>query len=58
MEITKDQILNALRSVMDPDLNKDVVTLGMIEDISIEGSKIAFRLVLTTPACQIGRAHV
>ncbi|MBK7028455.1 MAG: Mrp/NBP35 family ATP-binding protein [Bacteroidales bacterium] len=53
MEITKDQILNALRSVMDPDLNKDVVTLGMIEDISIEGSKIAFRLVLTTPACPL-----
>lgn len=53
MEITKEQILNALRSVIDPDLNKDVVTLGMIEDIIIDGNKVSFRLVLTTPACPL-----
>lgn len=53
MEITKEQILNALRSVIDPDLNKDVVTLGMIEDILIDGKKVSFRLVLTTPACPL-----
>jgi len=51
MEITKDQVINALRSVHDPDLHKDVVSLGMIEDILIEGKKISFKLVLTTPAC-------
>ena len=38
MKITKDQILSALQTVMDPDLRKDVVTLGMIEDIFIDGS--------------------
>jgi ATP-binding protein involved in chromosome partitioning len=53
MEITKDQVLNALRNVQDPDLHKDVVTLGMIEDIKIEGKRIDFKLVLTTPACPL-----
>ena len=36
MSIDKDQVLSALRNVNDPDLGKDVVTLGMIEDILIE----------------------
>lgn len=51
MTITKDQILDALRNVEDPDLKKDLVTLGMIQDITIDGSKIYFSVVLTTPAC-------
>lgn len=53
MKITKDQVLNALRNVQDPDLHKDVVTLGMIEDIIIEGNRVDFKLVLTTPACPL-----
>lgn len=51
MEVSKDLILNALRNVQDPDLRKDIVTLGMVEDIVIEGKRINFKLVLTTPAC-------
>jgi ATP-binding protein involved in chromosome partitioning len=53
MKIDKDQVLSALRNVMDPDLHKDVVTLGMIEDITIDGNNIGFKLVLTTPACPL-----
>jgi len=53
MEITKEQVLSALSNVIDPDLHKDLVTLGMIEDITIEGNKIGFKLVLTTPACPL-----
>ena len=49
--ITQDQILKALSYVDDPDLNKDLVTLGMIQKIEIDGHKVAFELVLTTPAC-------
>jgi len=48
-----NQILAALRHVNDPDLKKDLVTLHMIEDVKIEGKKIKFRLVLTTPACPL-----
>jgi len=38
---------------MDPDLHKDLVSLQMIEDIHIEGEKVSFTLVLTTPACPL-----
>jgi ATP-binding protein involved in chromosome partitioning len=51
--MTKDQIIAALRHVNDPDLNKDLVTLNMIEDIHIEGKTVKFKLVLTTPACPL-----
>jgi len=51
MNYTKDDILNALRKVEDPDLKRDLVSLNMIEDLRIEGNIIRFKLVLTTPAC-------
>lgn len=51
--MNKEQIINALKTVQDPDLHKDLITLGMIEDIVIEGSKVSFKLVLTTPACPL-----
>ena len=49
--ITPEQIFNALRYVEDPDLKKDLVTLNMIEDLKIDGNKVSFTVVLTTPAC-------
>lgn len=49
--ITEEQVLSALRNVEDPDLKKDLVTLQMIKDLSIDGSNVAFTLELTTPAC-------
>ncbi|NQV76545.1 MAG: Mrp/NBP35 family ATP-binding protein [Bacteroidetes bacterium] len=49
--ITQEQIYNALRHVEDPDLKKDLVTLNMIEDLKIDGNKVSFSVVLTTPAC-------
>jgi ATP-binding protein involved in chromosome partitioning len=53
MKMTNDQILDALRHVQDPDLKKDLVTLNMISDLTIEGNRVAFTLVLTTPACPL-----
>ena len=49
--MNKDQIIEALSYVEDPDLKKDLVSLGMIQDLSINGAEVAFDLVLTTPAC-------
>lgn len=49
--ITREAILKALSEVEDPDLKKDLVTLGMIEKLEINGKFISFDLVLTTPAC-------
>jgi ATP-binding protein involved in chromosome partitioning len=48
--ITEEQVLKALSHVDDPDLKKDLVTLGMIQQLKI-GDSISFDLVLTTPAC-------
>lgn len=51
MSITKEQVLEALKNVDDPDLKKDLVTLGMIKDLEVEGKNVSFTVVLTTPAC-------
>ena len=51
--MTQEDVLVALREVQDPDLKKDLVTLNMISDIKIEGNKLSFTVVLTTPACPL-----
>lgn len=51
MSITAGQVLEALKNVEDPDLKKDLVTLGMIKDLVVEGKNVNFTVVLTTPAC-------
>ncbi len=51
MSITKEQVLEALKNVDDPDLKKDLVTLGMIHDLHVEGKNVSFTVMLTTPAC-------
>jgi ATP-binding protein involved in chromosome partitioning len=47
----KEDILKALSTVQEPDLKKDLVTLNMVKDIEIDGNKVSFTVVLTTPAC-------
>ena len=49
--MTEAAILQALSNVQEPDLGKDLVTLNMIKDLSIDGNKVIFTIVLTTPAC-------
>lgn len=51
--ITKEQVLKALSNVEEPDLGKDLVTLNMVKDIEIDGNKVKFTVVLTTPACPL-----
>lgn len=51
--ITKEQVLNALTTVMDPDLHRDLVSLNMIKDIEIQGEKVSFSIELTTPSCPL-----
>jgi ATP-binding protein involved in chromosome partitioning len=52
-QFSANDVLNALRTVEDPDLKRDLVTLGMIEDIDIDGNTLKFTVVLTTPACPL-----
>ena len=52
-QLNEQEILDALRQIQDPDLHKDIVTLGFIRDLKIEGGDVSFRIVLTTPACPV-----
>ncbi len=51
--VSEEQVLNALRKVIDPDLHRDVVSLGMIKDLKIENDTVSFTFELTTPACPL-----
>ena len=51
--ITETDILKALSVIIDPDFQKDIVSLGFVKNISIEGKQIAFTIELTTPACPV-----
>lgn len=52
-QVTEQQILDALRVVQDPDLHRDIVSLGFVRDIKICGGAVAFTIELTTPACPV-----
>jgi len=53
VSVTRDQVLSALQTVQDPDLHKDIVTLGFVKEVKIEGGEVDFTIELTTPACPV-----
>jgi ATP-binding protein involved in chromosome partitioning len=53
MTLEPRSVLEVLRPVQDPELQKSLVELNMIRDVAIEGGKVSFTLVLTTPACPL-----
>jgi ATP-binding protein involved in chromosome partitioning len=50
---TKDEILKALSTCIEPELHKDIVTLGMVQNLVVEGGVVSFDYMLTTPACPL-----
>ncbi len=52
-QLSEALILDSLRKIIDPDLRKDIVTLGFVKDLAIDGGNVSFRIVLTTPACPV-----
>ncbi|HAO98769.1 MAG TPA: chromosome partitioning protein, partial [Fibrobacteres bacterium] len=53
MPITSQQILDALRVVQDPDLHRNIVELGFVKNIVVDGGDVRFDVELTTPACPV-----
>jgi ATP-binding protein involved in chromosome partitioning len=53
MATTEAAVLDALRAVKDPDLHKDIVTLGFVKQVTINGDAVSFIVELTTPACPV-----
>jgi ATP-binding protein involved in chromosome partitioning len=51
--VTQDAVLAALSKIEDPDLHRDIVSLGFVQNIKIDGGAVAFDVVLTTPACPV-----
>jgi ATP-binding protein involved in chromosome partitioning len=51
--MTVENLLEALGTVQEPDLGKDLVTLDMVKDLKIEGNSVFFTVMLTTPACPL-----
>jgi ATP-binding protein involved in chromosome partitioning len=53
MPIDAKAALDALKKVMDPDLHRDLVTLGMVKDLRVEDGAVSLKIELTTPACPL-----
>jgi len=53
MPLDNDAALAALRKVMDPELRRDLVSLGMVKDLAVDGEAVRLKVELTTPACPL-----
>ena len=51
--IAPEAIVAALSQITDPDLGRDIVTLGFVKDLKIDGENVSFAIELTTPACPV-----
>jgi ATP-binding protein involved in chromosome partitioning len=51
--VREEAVLEALRGVKDPDLHKDIVSLGFVKNVKIDGGAVALDIELTTPACPV-----
>ncbi|MBI2343949.1 MAG: Mrp/NBP35 family ATP-binding protein [Deltaproteobacteria bacterium] len=51
--VMEADIVQALRSIEDPDLHRDIVSLGFVKDLRIDGGRVTFTIELTTPACPV-----
>src|SRR5262249_44346737 len=51
--ITQEIVLDALRKVQDPELHRDIVSLGMVKNLDVANGKVRFTVELTTPACPL-----
>ena len=56
--VTDAQVLDSMRGIIDPDLGRDIVSLGFIKELKINGGDVAFTLELTTPACPVKEQFV
>jgi ATP-binding protein involved in chromosome partitioning len=51
--VSESAVLDALRVVKDPDLHKDIVALGFVKNVQLNGGRVSFTIELTTPACPV-----
>ncbi|EQD48707.1 protein containing DUF59, partial [mine drainage metagenome] len=51
--VTKEEILNSLQSVSDPEIGMDIVNLGLVYDVQINGDKVYIKMTMTAPTCPV-----
>jgi metal-sulfur cluster biosynthetic enzyme len=51
--VTKEEILNALQSVSDPEIGMDIVNLGLVYEVQINGDKVYIKMTMTAPTCPV-----
>lgn len=56
--VNKEQVIEALKKVYDPEIQYDIWSLGLVYDIKIEGNKVKVLMTLTTPSCPYGTAII
>ena len=54
IKITTQDVLKTLTAIQDPDLHRDIVSLGFVKDVQVADSRVSFTIELTTPACPLG----
>jgi metal-sulfur cluster biosynthetic enzyme len=52
--VTEDQVREALKQIEDPEVGLNIVDLGLVYDIEIEGTSVHVRMTLTSPGCPVG----
>jgi len=52
--ITEEQAREALKQVEDPELGLNIIDLGLVYDVDVEGSTVNVRMTLTSPGCPVG----
>src|SRR5207244_12197013 len=57
MPLSKETVVAALRTVMDPELHRDIVSLNMVKDVQVDGDNVNVTVELTTPACPL-KEHI
>ena len=53
IKITTQDVLKTLTAIQDPDLHRDIVSLGFVKDVQVADSRVSFTIELTTPACPL-----
>jgi len=53
MDVTKEKVYEALKNVMDPEIGFNIVDLGLVYDVEVEGRKVVVRMTLSSPSCPL-----
>ncbi len=52
-QVSREQVVEALKTVMEPELHRDIVSLGMIKELDVQNNRVSLDILLTTPACPL-----